>query len=104
MDQDVLKTNMLAIAVAGLLILLTGVFLYLFRNQISSNVRYFIPIPPIGVAAYIFVFNMYAYYDGELPASAWGVVKEILYSTAISAGAFIIFTVLLIFLIDYMKR
>ncbi len=95
---------MLAIAVAGFLILLTGVFLYLFRGQISGNIRYFMPIPPIAVAAYIFVFNMYAHYNGALPAEAWNVVKEILYSTAISAGTFAIFTILLIFLIGYFKR
>ena len=95
---------MLAIAVAGFLILLTGVFLYLFRDQISNNIRYFMPIPPIGVAAYIFVFNMYAHYNGTLPERTWASVKEILHATAISASAFAVFSVLLVLLIGYIKR
>lgn len=104
MDQDILKTNMLSIAVAGLLLLLTGVFLYLFRNQISGNIRFFMPIPPLAVAAYIFVFNMFGHYGGHLPQSHWDTVKELLYSTAISAGAFAIFTILLIFIVHFVKR
>ena len=46
MNPDVLKTNMLSIAVAGLLIMLTGIALYLFRDEVSDNVRFFMPIPP----------------------------------------------------------
>ena len=78
MEQEVLKTNLLSIAVAGLLMALTGILLYLFRNELSGNVRYLMPIPPLGVASYIFVFNMYRYYSGNLPGSLLATVKEIL--------------------------
>jgi hypothetical protein len=104
MEQDVLRTNMLAIAVAGLLMLLTGVLLYIFRDSISDNVRFFLPIPPLGVASYIFVFNMYRFYNGNLPEGNWATAKEILYSTAIAGLAFGLFTFLLIFIIDAIKR
>jgi hypothetical protein len=104
MNEDVLKVNMLSIAVAGFLILLTGVILYIFRDQVYDNVRYFMPLPPIGVAAYIFVFNMYRHYDGTLSGGSWGAAKEILISTAIAAAAFGVFTFLLVFIIDILKR
>jgi hypothetical protein len=104
MNQDILKVNMLSIAVAGLLILLTGVILYIFRDQVYENVRYFMPLPPIAVAAYIFVFNMYRHYDGTLPGGTWSALKEVLFSTAIAAAAFGVFTFLLILIIDYVKR
>ena len=104
MNQDVLKINMLSIAVAGLLIMLTGIVLYIFREQVADNVRFFMPLPPIGVAAYIFVFNMYRHYDGTLSGGVWGAAKEILYSTAIAAAAFGVFTLLLIVIIDYFKK
>lgn len=104
MDQEVLRTNMLAIAVAGLLTLLTGVFLYIFRDNISDNVRFFLPIPPLGVASYIFVFNMYSFYGGTLPKGNWAMAKEIIYSTAVAAVAFGIFTFLLVVIIDALKK
>ena len=104
MNEDVLKVNMLAIAVAGFLILLTGIVLYFFRVQVYDHVRYFLPLPPIGVASYIFVFNMYAHYEGTLPDGPWSAAKEILISTAVAAAAFGLFTLLLVVIIDYMKR
>jgi hypothetical protein len=104
MDQDVLRTNMLAIAVAGFLMLLTGILLYIFRDYVSHNARFFLPIPPLGVASYIFVFNMYSYYEGHLPQGNWATAKEILYSTAIAGLAFGAFTFLLIFIIDAIKK
>jgi hypothetical protein len=104
MEQEVLKTNLLSIAVAGLLMALTGILLYLFRNELSGNVRYLMPIPPLGVASYIFVFNMYQYYSGNLPGSSLATVKEILISTAVAAFFFGIFSLLLVVIISLIKR
>lgn len=104
MDPDVLRTNMLAIVAAGLLILLTGIALYLFRDQISDNVRFFMPIPPLGVAAYIFVFNMYSHYDGNLPQGTWVAAREILFSTAIAAVSFGFFALMILVIIGLIKR
>lgn len=104
MNPEILKTNMLSIAAAGFLILLTGTALYLLRDQISENVRFFLPIPPLGVAAYIFVFNMYNHYDGHLPKEYWVAAKEIFYSTAIAAISFGVFALLLVAIISFMRR
>jgi hypothetical protein len=104
MEQDVLKTNLLSIAVAGFLIMLVGTLLYFFRNDISDNIRFFMPIPPLGVAAYIFVFNMYSYHGGNLPEGTWQTAKEIIFGISISAFAFTIFTILLIFIIYLLRR
>ena len=104
MEQDVLRTNFLAIAGAGVLIMLTGSGLYIFRDYIGANSRYFLPIPPLGVASYIFIFNMFRHYEGHLPESIWTTVKEILLSTAIAALAFGLFTSILIIIITLVKR
>lgn len=95
---------MLAIAAAGLLMLLIGSLLYLFREQISDNVRFFMPIPPLAVAAYIFVFNMYSHYGGYLPDGTWAAAKEILYSTAIAAISFGVFAFFILGIISLVKR
>lgn len=104
MEQDVLKTNLLSIAIAGFLIMLVGTILYFFRSDISDSIRFFMPIPPLGVAAYIFVFNMYSYYGGNLPEGIWGTAKELIVGISVSAIAFSIFTILLVFIIGYLKR
>lgn len=104
MNPEVLKANILSIAAAGLLILLTGIVLYIFRDEISDNVRFFMPIPPLVVAAYIFVFNMYNHYDGNLPQGYWGSVKEILISTSIAAISFGVFALLIMVIVSLLKR
>jgi hypothetical protein len=104
MNPDVLKTNILSIVAAGLLLLLTGLVLYFVRDEISENVRFFMPIPPLAVAAYIFVFNMYSHYDGNLPQGSWAAAKEILYSTAIAALSFGVFVLLIIVIVSFIKR
>ena len=95
---------MLSISIAGLLILLTGIALYIFMDQISHNIRYFLPIPPLGVAAYVFVFNMYRYYDGQPPEGIWVATREIIYSTVIAAISFGVFTSLIFIIISIIKR
>lgn len=104
MEEQVLKTNLLAIAVTGLLLLLTGIILYIFRNQVASNSRYVMSLPPLGVAAYVFVFNMYRHYDGGVTLRSWDIVREIVYSTVFAALAFGIFTVLMIAIIEVIRR
>ncbi|MBI5649827.1 MAG: hypothetical protein HZC40_05170 [Chloroflexi bacterium] len=91
MDDEMLKVNILTITVAGFLMLLTGVLLYLFRNSVSENIRFFLPIPPLGVAAYIFVFNLFNYYRGDLPGTVWDTTRELLYSAVASGIVFCVF-------------
>jgi membrane associated rhomboid family serine protease len=104
MDQEVLKTHLLSITAAGSLIMLFGAILYLFRDEVSGYARFFLPIPPLGVAAYIFVFNMFSHYGGTLPQGTWNTANEILYSVAFTANTFGLFTLLLIVIINYLKR
>ena len=104
MENEVVKTNLLAIAVSGLLTMLAGMILYYFRSSISTNMRYLLQIPPLGVAAYIFAFNMFRYYNGNLPERFSITAREIIFSTLISAGIFFIFTVMFVLIIGYVDR
>ena len=104
MEDDLLKLNMLTIAAAGFMMLLSGLLLYLFRDSISENLRYFLPIPPIGVAAYIFVFNMFRHYEGHLPANASGTIREVINSAVIVFAVFTIFVVLNISITYFLKK
>jgi hypothetical protein len=104
MESEVIKTNLLAIAVSGFLTMLAGITLYFFRGSISTNIRYLLQIPPLGVAAYIFAFNLFRYYNGILPDNIAITAKEIVVSTLISGGVFFIFTVLFVVIISFVSR
>ena len=104
MDKDILKINLLAIAGSGLLMLLTGLLLYVFRERVSPYLRFFLPIPPLGVAAYVFVFNLFKDYHGNLPTERWGVVSEVVTITIISAIILAVFITCLVVGIQYMKE
>ena len=104
MESEVIKTNLLAIAVSGFLTMLAGITLYFFRGSIATNIRYLLQIPPLGVAAYIFAFNLFRYYNGTLPENVAITARDILVATLISAGVFFIFTFLFVVIISFIDR
>lgn len=81
--------------------MLAGIVLYFFRGAISTNIRYLLQIPPLGVAAYIFAFNLFRYYNGNLPENFAVTAKEIVVSTLISGGVFFVFSVLFVVIISF---
>ena len=104
MENEIIKTNLLAIAVSGFLTMLAGIILYFFRSSISGNIRYLLQIPPLGVAAYIFAFNLFRYYHGNLPDNIGITAKEIVVSTLISGCVFLIFTVSFVVIIGIIDK
>jgi hypothetical protein len=104
MNSAVLKTTILSIIIMGFVITLAGIALYYWRDLVAQHMRYLLPIPPIGVAAYVFVYNMFAKYDGNLPGTTTDVLKEIFWASVISGGFFVVFTILLVFLANVTKN
>ena len=104
MDKGMLKINLLAIAGSGMLMLITVMVLYFFRERASHYLRFFLPIPPLGVAAYVFVFNMFKDYGGELPAKRWEIISDVLCSTLISSMIYGVFAGFLVVGIHYLKK
>lgn len=102
METEILKINILSIAVSGIPMLFSGILLYYFKSAfISGGIRYFLPIPPIGVAAYIFVFNMLKHHNGRLPEKTTSLLAELIISTAVSSLIFLVFVVLLVAAIGF---
>ena len=104
MQENSVLTNILAIAGAGLLIFLTGIGFLAFRDFITRNLRYFLPLPPIGVAAYIYVYNLYQHYNGNITSDLSGTIKEVLLSVGVVSGSFAAFVVLLILFINTTRK
>ena len=86
---------MLAIIFCGLTMAGLGFFVFFVKESVAPNVRYFLPIPPVGVVAYIFVFNMFRKYNGQFPTSLVKIVSEISIATIVSAAFFLAFAVVL---------
>ena len=103
MREDSILTNILSIAGAGLLLLLTGLVFLVFRDFISKHIRFFLPIPPIGVAAYIYVYNMYLQNDGQAAGSLPSIAKEIFISVITASVSFAVFVILLIMFINFFR-
>jgi len=102
MENEILKINILAIAISGLLMLAAGVVLYYFKGYVAGGMRFFLPIPPIGVAAYIFVFNMFKHYNCCVPDRSV-MISELLMATLASSFFFALFTAILMVLINFLK-
>lgn len=102
MESEILKINILSITISGLLMLVSGMILYFFRDALAGSLRFFLPIPPIGVAAYIFAFNMFKHFQCDLGSRSM-MVSELLLATGISSLFFFIFTAILIVAINFLK-
>ena len=55
--SDLVREKILLIAVLGIAMLLAGVLLYAFAGRVAPHWRFLLPLPPISVAAYIYVLN-----------------------------------------------
>ena len=87
----------------GVVILLAGIALLFWKDQIAPYMRYLLPIPPIGVASYVFVYNMYSKYGGTRPSSISDVIKEVAWASGISSVTFLGFTLILVFMVDFLR-
>jgi hypothetical protein len=89
----------LSIIFMGVVILLAGVILLFCKQQVAPYMRYLLPIPPIGVASYVFVYNMFAKYEGHLPGTALDTFIEITWASGISFVLFFVFSLIMVFLV-----
>jgi hypothetical protein len=104
MEKDPNQTNIILIAGAGLLIFLTGLSFLFFRDIVSKNIRYFLPLPPIGVAAYVYVNHFYQHNNGDIPVKVTDFFKEVFTSIGIASISFAFFVVLLILFVDTVRK
>lgn len=104
MDQNILKINLLAIAGFGVLVAIMGGILYLFRAVLSEYIRFLLPIPPLSVAAYVFVINFFRQYGGRLPESNQDTLRELLTATGIAALVFALLSYCLMLLLNYAQN
>lgn len=104
MEKELLKVNLLAIAGSGLLLFVMGAALYAMKDSVAAYLRFFLPIPPLCVAAYVFVFNLFKDHRGVLPEHSSVVVTEVLTGTLFAAIVFGAFTACLVAGVHQLKK
>ena len=103
MESELVRVNILAIALSGLVLLVAGLILYLLRDNLARYLRFFLPIPPIAVAAYVYVFNMFRFYNAGLPAGPWATLRELFYGTLVATLFFGFFAAAMVLIIYLLK-
>lgn len=92
MEVETARTNLIIITSMGLAMFLVGLFLYFNASRIAPYMRYLLPLPPISVAAYIYVLNVV----GAKGTRALDISKDLLIETVIGTVSFVLITVLLL--------
>jgi hypothetical protein len=95
MELNILKTNLLAIIGSGIAISLFGIVLFIMKEHVFAHMRYVLTIPPTGVAAYIFIFNLSKKYNGKVEAISLSFLMEAIVATICVAAIFFVFTLLM---------
>ncbi len=103
-EETILKTNILSIIASGLVMALMGMVLYYFREAAAPHMWYLLTIPPVCVAAYIYVFNMYRKFNGKPPQPHTSLLFDLFTATLTAAGIFLAFSTLLIIIISFLNQ
>ena len=95
--SDPVSEKLLMIAVMGVAMLGTGALLYVLSERVAPHWRFVLPLPPIIVAAYIYVLNRIDVPDAlagarTFPADVWDLTLQILIGT----GAYMAVVILLL--------
>lgn len=94
MKTDAAGLTALMIAGSGVLIGAAGVAAWCWRDSLVGQMRYILPVPPLGVAAYVFVISLLR--DRPEGMSRTDLIRE----TAVGGGAaalvFVVFTIALL--------
>lgn len=90
--MDLTKLNMIIITLTGVMMALLGLVL-LFgagRSFLEQNMRFFLPIPPLGVAAYVYVFNFCKKCLDVPDLTAGMMMRDAAVSSVYAAGIFFV--------------
>lgn len=106
MDKETVKIILLSVAGSGIAVFVISSALILFYKMFSdyfaekNPMRYFLPLPPISVAAYIIAYNILKENQDISTTSLWTIIKNIASITFVSAGALFAFSVFIVILVE----
>lgn len=89
--SDLVREKILLIAIMGVAMFVAGVGLYLLAERVAPHWRFLLPLPPISVAAYIYVLNRMGETNALAGALTFGEdVMDLLLQTVIGTASFLV--------------
>lgn len=99
-----LKMQMLVIAASGVAVALLAALLVGVGSRVDASMsRYLVVIPPVGVAAYVFVFGWMRDLAGGMPARA-EIIGGVAQATLATAGFFAVLTLTILLVVRLLSR
>ena len=92
MQIEAVRNNLIIIASMGFAMFVVGLILYSNATRVAPYMRYLLPLPPIAVAAYIYVLNIV----GAEGDRTLNIGQDLLMETAIGTISFVLITLLLL--------
>ena len=95
--SDLVREKILLIAIMGVAMFVAGVGLYLLAERVAPHWRFLLPVPPISVAAYIYVLNRVGETDALTGTLTFGEdVMDLLLQTVIGTASFLVVVFLML--------
>ena len=91
-------------ACSGIAIAILGFLIYFFRKSADGYLAFILAVPPIGVAAYVFVFNLFGKSSEKTTEIINLPMKEILSGSAFAGFVFFIFSLGLFISVSLLKK
>ncbi len=106
MQKDPIRIVLLSIAASGVMLAVAGVAFYLSRDFILRRdlARFLSPLPPLLVAAYVFVVSFFDHFGNDPAAAGRHAVVETLAATALSAALFFVLSLGVILVVALVWR
>ena len=92
MPIETVRNNLIVIASMGFAMFIVGLILYSNASRVAPYMRYLLPLPPIAVAAYIYVLNIV----GAESDRTLNIGQDLLLETLIGTVSFLLITLLLL--------
>lgn len=93
-----IKPKILLITAAGAAMFIVGMLLLAFTEQVEPYLRFLLPLPPLSVAAYIYLLNKLAITrsDPTVPGKRQALVMDVLTETVVGTLVFVVLSLLII--------
>lgn len=92
MQIETVRNNLIVIASMGFSMFSIGVILYTKSAWVSPYIRYLLPLPPIAVAAYIYVLDMVKRNGNP----TLNVIQDLLIQTFVGSMSFVLIVLMLL--------
>ena len=100
MEIQVVRNNLIVITSMGFAMFIVGLILYTNATRVAPYMRYLLPLPPISVAAYIYVLNIVGNESDlaeiRVAVRTLNIGQDLLIETAIGTISFVLITLLLL--------